>query len=106
MIKYQFSRQDVIRLLTQLRKINVKYPPDLLAARRRLYLNLAAQLAVTRIAATTKKQQLLFSIEREPGSIVIRALILIFIAFLVAFIAHSIATGNIDLWWFLELLSR
>jgi len=82
------------------------YPPDLLATRRRLYLSLAAQTAVSRIVFIPKRQQLVASILNEPGSAVIKALIVIIVAFLVAYVAYSMANGNIDLGWFLGLLSH
>jgi len=105
MSNYQFSKQDVIRLLSQLRKIRMEYPPELLAARRKLYLNLIAQLAATHVAVTAKRKQLVSSIVREPDSTVIKVLIVVFVAFLIAFVAHTIANGNVNFGWLMELLS-
>ena len=106
MTQYRFSKQEVIELLSQLGKLRVEYPPELLAARRKLYLNLTGQLAATRIAVGDRKNQFPSSIEREPISVVVKVLIAVFIAFLIAFVAHSIATGNVDLGWLRELLSK
>jgi hypothetical protein len=103
----QFSTQEVIRLLSELKKHRVEYPPELLATRRRLYLSLSAQLAATRIEVEHRKPQILFSIEREPVAMIVKVLIAIFVAFLVAFVAHSIATGYVvDFGWLRELLTR
>ncbi len=103
---YQFSKQELETLLTQLRIVRVKYPPELLTARRRLYLGMAAQVADPRTSVDTKWKQWISSIMREPGSTVIKVLIAIFVAFLIAYTAHTIAIGNADLGWLMDLLSR
>ena len=106
MTNHLISKQEVIKLLSQLSKIRAEYPPELLAARRRIYLSLAAQLAATRSTVNTRRKQWVFSIMHEPGSTVIRVLIVVFTAFLIAFIAYSITTGNLDFGWLMDLLSR
>jgi hypothetical protein len=105
MVQHQFSKQEVIKLLSQLRKLRVKYPPELLIARRRLYLNLAAQLVATHITVDDRINQLLPLIGRDPVSVVVNVLVMVFVAFLIAFIAHSIAIGNVDFGWLRELMS-
>jgi len=106
MTNYLFSKQEVIKLLSQLRKFRAEYPPELLAARRKLYLDLATQLAATRITVNARRKQWVSLIMREPGSTVIKVLIVVFVAFLIAFVAHAIATGNISFGWLMEFLSR
>ena len=106
MSQYRFSKQEVIRLLSQLRILRVEYPSELLATRRRIYLGLARQLVVTRSAVEDRKNQIISSIEREPISVIVRVLIAVFVAFLIAFIVHSIASGNVDFGWLKELLTR
>jgi len=102
---YQFSKQELETLLTQLRIVRVKYPPELLTARRRLYLGIAAQVAAPRASVDIKWKRWISSIMREPGSTIIKVLIAIFVAFLIAYTAHAIATGNVDLVWLIDLLS-
>jgi hypothetical protein len=104
MIQQQFSEQDIIRLLSQLRKFRVEYPSELLAAQRRLYLSLAAQLIATHITIEDSENQFLSSIKRDPISVIVKVLIVVFVAFLIAFIAHSIAIGNVDLRWLRGLM--
>ena len=94
-----------MRLLTQLGKFRVGYPSELLAARRRLFLSMAAQMVATRVAVDIKKRQWVSSLLQEPGLTVIRVLIAIFIAFLIAFVAHELVTGNVNIQWIVELLS-
>jgi len=106
MTNYRFSKQEVIKLLSQLKKLRVEYPPELLITRRRLYLSMAAQVAATRIAVDIKKKQWIYSIMHEPGSIVIKVLIVVFVAFLIAFVAHELATGHVSFVWLMTLLSR
>ena len=106
MTNYRFSKQEVVRMLPQLRELNAEYPPELLAAQRELYLGMVIQLTVNRNAVDTGKQQRRYSIMREPGSMVIKALIVVFVAFLIAFVAHSIATGNVNFDWLRGLLSH
>jgi hypothetical protein len=102
-----FSPQQVVYLLTQLKDIHTnRYPPELLAARRRIYLSLVMQLTLTRDTVNTRRKQFMYSIVREPMSTIIKALALVFIAFLIAFVAHSVATGNVNFEWLLKLLSR
>jgi hypothetical protein len=102
----KLSTQEVIRLLSQLNELRGEYPPDLLAARRKVYLSIAKQLVVTHIAVDDRKNQFLSSIEREPIAVVVKALIAVFVAFLIAYIAHSLATGIVDFGWLIELLTR
>jgi hypothetical protein len=103
----QFSSQEVIRLLSQLNELRGEYPPDLLDARRRFYLGQSAQLIAARIETDgRKKDQMLFSVEREPISVIVKALIAVFVALLVAFVIHSTTTGNVDFGWLRELLTR
>lgn len=106
MANYLLSKQDVINLLSQLGKVHIKYPPELLAARRKLYLDLAAQLAVTRDAVAAKRKQLISSTLRDPDSVVVGVLIVLFAAFLIAFVAHAIAAGEVNLVRLIGLLSR
>ena len=106
MTNHIFSKQEVIELLSQLREIRAEYPPELLAARRRIYLSLGAQHAVTRITVNIRRKLFVSSIVHEPGSTVIKALIIVFVAFLVAFVLYSITTGNVDFGWLTVMLSR
>ena len=102
----QFSNQEIVTLLAQLRKLRVEYPPDLLVAQRKRYLGTAAQVTATRITVDTKWKQWISSIMREPGSTMIKVLIVILVSYLIAFVAHAFATGNLDFGWLLDLLSR
>ena len=104
MTKYLFSRQEVIKLLSQLRMIRIEYPPDLLSARRRAYIMLAAQLSATRSVVDSRRKQWVTAIVQEPVSTIIKALIIVFVAFLVAFLARAIATDNVHFGWLLNLL--
>jgi hypothetical protein len=106
MSQYRFSKQEVIKLLSQLKELRVEYPPELLAARRKVYLGLARQLVITRSAVDDRKNQFLSSIEREPIAVIVKVLIVVFVAFLLAFIAHSITTGNADFGWLQGLPKR
>ena len=106
MTKFLFSRQDVIGLLSQLKNIRAKYPPEVLSARRKDFLFLAAQLGAARTIADSKRKQWVYLFTQEPISIIIKALIIIFVAFLVAFLANSIAAGNIDFKWLMGLLLK
>ena len=106
MTDYRFSKQEVVRLLPRLKELPVEYPPELLAAQRESYLDMAVQLAATKSVVKPKRRQRRYSIMREPGSTVIKALIVVFTAFLIAFVAHSIATGNVNFEWLRELLSH
>jgi len=96
MTKSLFSRQEVIELLSQLKDIHTKYPPEFLSARRRTFLFLAAQLAAARSIPGSRKKQWGFLITQEPIAIIMKALIVVFVAFLIAFLAHAIASGNIN----------
>ena len=100
-----FSKQEVIKLLSQIRMIRAEYPLDLLTARRRLYLGMAAQIAATRASVDNKWKQWISSIVREPSSTVIKALVVFFVVFLIAFVVHSLATGNLAFRWIIELIS-
>ena len=102
----QFSKQELETLLSQLRYLSVGYPPNLLAARRRLYLGMAAQVASTHASVETRRKQWIYSILREPGATIVKVLIVIFAAFLISYVAHAIATGNIDFRWLMDLLSH
>ena len=104
MTNHIFSKQDVTELLSLLRKIRAEYPPELLAARRRIYLSLAAQLAATRNTIKAGRKQFVSSTVQEPTSIVTKVLVVIFVAFLIAFIVYFITTGNVDFGWLIELL--
>ena len=104
MTNHLFSKQDVIKLLSQLRNIRAEYPPELLAARRRIYLSLAAQLAATRNTIDSRRKQVVSAMVQE--SIIIKVLLVILVAFLIAFVAYSITSGNLDFEWLMELLSR
>lgn len=84
----------------------MEYHPELLAARRMAYLMLAAQLSATRSVVDSRRKQWVTSIVQEPISTIIKALIIVFVAFLVAFLARAIATGNLNFEWLLNLLSR
>lgn len=106
MMNYQISQHEVVKLMPQLRELQVEYPPELLAAQRESYLGMVARLVATRNAAITRRQQWRFSTMREPSSMVIKALIVIFTAFLIAYVAHAIATGNVNFEWLRKLLSR
>ena len=106
MTNYRFSNQEVVKLLPQLRELQMEYPPKLFIAQRKSYLDMVAQLATTRNAANTRRQQRRYSIMREPSSMVIKALIVVFTAFLIAFVAYSIATGNVNFEWLRKLLSH
>jgi hypothetical protein len=106
MTNYRFSKQEVVKLLPQLKELSVDYPPELLAAQRESYLDMVIRLAAARSTVKPRRQQWRYSIMREPGSMVIKALIVVFTAFLIAFVAHSIATGNVNFEWLRELLSR
>lgn len=106
MTNYRFSKQEVVKLMSQLRELSVEYPPELLATQRKSYLDMIVQLAAIRSAVNTRRQQRRYSIMREPGSMVIKALIVVFTAFLIAFVAHSIVTGNVNFEWLRELLSH
>jgi len=106
MTNYQLSEQEVVKLLPQLRELQVEYPPELLAAQRKSYLDMAAYLVATRNPANTSRQERRFSTMREPSSMVIKALIVIFTAFLIAYVAHAIATGNVNFEWLREFLSH
>lgn len=96
MTNYLFSEQEVTELLSQLVRLRVKYPPELLATRRTLYLGWIAQMIATRISVNAGRDRWTASILREPGSTVVKVLIIIFVAFLIAFVAHAIATGNVN----------
>jgi len=104
MTNHIISNQEVVKLLSQLGKIRAKYPPELLAARRRIYLSLAAQWTATRNAVSTRKKQFAFLTMQVPASTVIRGLVVIFVAFLITFMIHAMATGNLDFGWVMELL--
>jgi hypothetical protein len=106
MTNHLFSKQDVIELLSLIRNIRTEYPSDLLAARRRIYLGLAAQLAATQNTIPSKRSQWLSLILQEPASTITKILIVVFAVFLIAFMAHAIATGSLDFGWLMELLSR
>jgi hypothetical protein len=106
MENYQASKQEIITLLSRLEQIRTDYPPDLLAARRRLYLGMVAQVAATHIITGSYWKRWISAIEREPGSIVTKALIIIFIALLIAFVAHAFATGNLYFGRILDLIVR
>ena len=106
MKEYRFSKQEVAKLLPQLRELSMEYPPELLAAQREIYLGMVIQLTAARDAVHPRRQKWSYSIMREPGSMVIKALIVVFTAFLIAFVAYSIATGNVNLEWLRELLSH
>jgi hypothetical protein len=106
MTNYQLSKQEVVKLLPQLRVLQVEYPPELLAAQRKSYLDMVAQLATTYNPVNTRRQERRYSTMHEPGSIVIKALIVVFTAFLIAFVVYSIVTGNINFEWLRELLSH
>ena len=92
-----FSKQEVIELLSQLRKVRAKYPPELLAARRKIYLSLAAQLAATRSAINARRKQLAISIVRK--STIIKVLLAVLVAFLIAFVLNFIITGSENFGW-------
>ena len=104
MTNHLFSKQDVIKLLSQLRNIRAEYPPELLATRRRIYLSLAAQLAATRNTIDSRRKQVVSAMVQE--STIIKVLLAILVAFLIAFGAYSITTGNVNFGWLMELLSR
>ena len=106
MTNYRFSKQEVVKLLPQLRELSVEYPPELLAAQRESYLDMAVQLAATRSAVDNRRHQRRYSIMHEPSSMVVKALVVVFTAFLIAFVAYSIATGNVNFEWLRELLSH
>ena len=101
-----FSSQQVIQLLAQLKDTQLEYPPELLATQRKIYLSLAMQQAITRASVDARKGQFAASIVREPMSTIVKVLILVFIAYLIAFVAHAIAIGNVNFGWLLELLSH
>ena len=92
-------------MLTRLRELRVGYPPDLLVARRRLFLSMASQVVATRVAVDIKKKQWIYLILQEPSLTVIRVLIAVFIAFLIAFMAHELVTDNVNFQWIVDLLS-
>jgi hypothetical protein len=106
MTNHQFSKQEVITLLAQLGKLRVEYPPDLIAAQRRLYLGWVAQVVATRVDVNARRNHWASSILHEPSSTVIKVLIVVFVAFLLAFVAHAIAIGSVNFEWLIELLSR
>ena len=99
-----FSKQEVIKLLSQFGKLRVEYPPELLVARRRLFVNMAAQVAATRAAVDSGRKRWLFSIVHEPGSTVIKVLIAVFVAFLIAFVVHFVVNGEVNFEWIMELI--
>lgn len=106
MTNCRFSKQEVVTLLPQLKELRTEYPPELLAAQRESYLDMVAQMAAKCSVANPGKQQWRYSIMREPGSTVVKALIVVFTAFLIAFVAHSIATDNVNFEWLRELISH
>ena len=106
MTNHLFSKQDVIELLSLLRNIRTEYPPDLLATRRRIYLSLVAQLAATRETIPSRRRQWIASILQQPDSTIIKILIVVFVVFLITFMAHAIATDNLNFRWLMELLPR
>ena len=106
MTNHLFSTQDVTELLSLLRKAPAEYPPDLLTTRRGAYLSMVTQLTVTQDTINTRRGQWLSSILHEPASMIIKVLIVVFVLFLIAFTAHAIATGSLDLGWLMESLSR
>jgi hypothetical protein len=101
-----FSSQQVIQLLVQLKDIYTEYPPEMLATRRKIFLGLVMQLAITNASVEARKGQFAASIVREPMSTIVKVLMLVFIAYLIAFVLHSIAIGSVNFEWFLELLSH
>ena len=106
MTNYHFSKREVIELLPQLQEPPEQYPPEKLAAQRELYLGTAVQLAKTRNTLNTSRQQWRYSIMHEATSMIVKALIVIFAGFLIAFVVHSIATGNANFDWLRQLLSH
>jgi hypothetical protein len=106
MTNYRFSKQEVVELLPQLQEPREQYPPEKLAARRELYLGTAVQLAKTRNTLNTSRQQRRYSIMHEATSMIVKALIIIFVGFLIAFVVHSIVTGNVHFEWLSQLISH
>ena len=106
MTSYRFSKQEVVELLPQLKEPCEQYPPKMLAAQRELYLDTARRLAKTRSMVNTQRQQWRYSIMHEASSIVVKVLIVIFAGFLIAFVIHSIVTGNVNFEWLSRLLSH
>ena len=105
MTSYRFSKQEVVELLPQLKKPHAQYPPEMLAAQRKLYLDTARRLAKTRSMVNTQRQQWRYSIMHEATSMIVKALIVLFAGFLIAFVVHSIVTGNVNFEWLSQLLS-
>ena len=103
MTNHIISNQEVVKLLSQLGKIRAKYPPELLAARRRIYLSLAAQLAATKSTIDSKRKQMVSVVVRETT--IIKVLLVILVTFLIAFAAYSITTSNVDFGRLIELFS-
>ena len=103
MTNHIISNQEVVKLLSQLGKIRAKYPPELLAARRRIYLSLAAQLAATKSTIDSRRKQMVSVVVRETT--IIKVLLVILVAFLIAFAAYSITTSNVDFGRLIELFS-
>ena len=91
--------------MPQLKEPCEQYPPKMLAAQRELYLDTAVQLAKTRSMVNTSKQQRRYSIMHEATSMIVKALIVLFAGFLIAFVVHSIVTGNVNFEWLSQLLS-
>ena len=106
MTNYQFSKQEVVELLPRLQEPREQYPPEKLAAQREFYLGAAIQLAKTRSTVNISRQQRRYSIMHEATSMIVKALIVIFAGFLIAFVVHSIATGNANFEWLRQLLSH
>ena len=106
MTSYRFSKQELVELLPQLKEPREQYPPEMLAAQRELYLDTAVQLAKTRSAVNTSRRQRRYSIMYETTSMIVKALIVIFAGFLIAFVVHSIVTGNVNFEWLSQLLSH
>jgi hypothetical protein len=105
MTSYRFSKQEVVELLPQLKEPCEQYPPEMLAAQRELFLDAAVRLVKTRSAVNTNRRQRRYSIMHEATSMIVKALIVIFAGFLIAFVVHSIVTGNANFEWLSQLLS-
>ena len=103
MTNHIISNQEIIKLLSQFNKIRVGYPPELMAARRRIYLGLAAQLAATKRTIDSRRKQMVSVVLRETT--IIKVLLAILVAFLIAFAAYSITTSNVDFGRLIELFS-
>ena len=92
--------------MPQLKEPREQYPPEMLVAQRELYLDTAVRLAKTRSMVNTQRQQWRYSTMHESSSMVVKALIVIFVGFLIAFVVHSIVTGNVNFEWLGRLLSH